>query len=179
MDRNKELRVIPRKNYIILGIVILVTILLLYYFYMWVDAYQETKLNRPILNRYMDVINYNELNDYLIENPNTIIYVSVLEDATIREFEKKFKVLFRTKQLNRDILYLDITEDIKNRQIKNEMNNTYASNSSKMTDIPVIMVIDNGNLRSIYSIRENDYDVDRVKNFINSIKFSEEDEING
>ena len=32
----------------------------------------------------MTVINYNELDNYLVENPNTIVYVSVLEDETMR-----------------------------------------------------------------------------------------------
>ena len=73
---NKDnLRVIPIKNYLILGIVIIVTLLLLYYFYMWIDAYNETKLNKPILDKYLEVINYNELDDYLIENQDTIIYI--------------------------------------------------------------------------------------------------------
>ena len=47
--KKEELRVIPSKNYIILGIVIIVTILLQYYFYMWVNIYNESKINKPIL----------------------------------------------------------------------------------------------------------------------------------
>ena len=85
---NKEKRVIPFKNYIILLVIIVVSLLLVRYFYMWFDAYNDTKLNMPILDKYMEVINYNELDNYLIENPNTIIYVSVLENSEIRDFEK-------------------------------------------------------------------------------------------
>ena len=83
--KKEELRTIPTKNYIILGVVILVSILLLYYLYLWFDNYNETKLNMPILDKYMEVINYNELSDYLVENPDAIIYVSVLENSNIRE----------------------------------------------------------------------------------------------
>ena len=31
------------------------------------------------------------LDNYLVENPDTIVYVSVLEDEVIRDFEKEFK----------------------------------------------------------------------------------------
>ena len=31
----EELRVIPKKNYFILGVVLLLTVLAVYYFYMW------------------------------------------------------------------------------------------------------------------------------------------------
>ena len=99
-----ELRKIPMKNYIILGVVILVTMLILYYFYMWVDVYKESKINIPIMDKYMNVINYNELDNYIVENPDTIVYVSVLEDENIREFEKKFKIKYKNNQINNELL---------------------------------------------------------------------------
>jgi len=146
---------------------------------MWSLAYKETKLNIPILDKYMEVINYNELDDYLIENPNTVIYVSVLENNQIREFEKKFKNLLKNNMLDKDILYMDITDDIMNNDIKKGMDNKYSINLVKMSDVPTIMVFENGILKSIYSVSENDYDIDRVKLFINSIKFSSDGDING
>lgn len=177
--KKEELRVIPKKNYIILGVVILFTLFLVYYFYMWFDAYKETKINMPILDKYMDVINYNELEDYLIENPNTIIYVSVLEDEKIREFEKKFKVSLKSNEIEKEILYLDITDDIKDKNIKNDMESRYTINSQSITDVPSILVIEDGILKSIYSIEDNDYSIDKVKLFINNVYFSTEDDLNG
>ena len=90
-----ELRVVPKKNYLILGIILIVSFLLVYYLYMWVDVYNESKLNKPILDKYMEVINYNELDNYLVESPNAIIYVSVLENTEIRDFERKFKSILK------------------------------------------------------------------------------------
>ena len=115
---NKMIREIPVKNYIILGVVIFVTMLILYYFYMWVDVYKESKINIPIMDKYMMVINYNELDNYLVENPNTIVYVSVLEDERIRDFEKKLKVKYKNDEIDNDILYLNITDEIVNKNIK-------------------------------------------------------------
>ena len=57
---------------------------------MWVDVYKESKINIPILDKYMTVINYNELDNYIVENPNTIVYVSILEDENIRKFITTF-----------------------------------------------------------------------------------------
>ena len=177
--KNDNLRVIPKKNYMILSIVIVVTLLLLYYFYMWIDAYNETKLNRPILDKYLEVINYNELEDYLIENQDTIIYVSVLENSKIRDFEKQFKMVLRKKEIDKDILYMNVTDDIKEKVVVNEMNEKYAINSLSIVDLPVIAVFEDGTLKSIYSIKDNDYDIERFKLFINNISFSSDGEING
>lgn len=177
---NKDnLRVIPSKNYLILGIVIIVTLLLLYYFYMWIDAYNETKLNKPILDKYLEVINYNELDDYLIENQDTIIYISVLEDSKIRDFEKQFKKILRNKEIEKDILYMNITDDIKKKVIVKEMNEKYMINSLSIVNVPVIAVFEDGKLKNIYSIKNNNYDIEEFKMFINNNKFRNDDDING
>ena len=174
-----ELRIIPRKNYFILGVLIIVTLLLLYYFYMWIDAYNETKLNRPILDKYMEVINYNELNDYLIENPDTIIYVSVLEDKDIRVFEKKVKLLLKKHEINRDILYMDITNEFMSKNLKEEMKNKYAVGLFNITDVPLLIVFEDGVVREIYSVSDNGYDISKFKSFLNNTTFSNEDDIDG
>lgn len=174
-----ELRVIPKKNYIILGVVIIVTLFILYYFLMWIDVYNETKLNKPILDKYMEVINYNELSDYLVENPNTIIYVSVLEDKEIREFEKKVKVLFKKHEIDKEILYMDITTDLNNKEIKNEMINKYNFGNYNITNVPLVIVFENGIVKNIFSAFNNEYNIDSFKIFINDTTFTSEGDIDG
>lgn len=176
---DKEKKVIPLKNYIILFVIIVVSLLLVRYFYMWFDAYNETKLNMPILDKYMEVINYNELDNYLIENPNTIIYVSVLENSEIRDFEKEFKEVFKNGKIENEVLYLDITEDIKNEKTKKEMKKKYSLNSVSILDVPAILVIDDGELKSINTISSTNYDIERIETLINGVVFGEEDEIDG
>jgi len=176
--KKEELRVIPKRNYLFLGIVLLVSFLLVYYLYMWFDAYNETKLNRPILNRYMEVINYNELNNYLVESPNAIIYVSVLENSEIRDFEKQFKNVLKNRQIDKDLLYLDITEEIRDNMLLKEMNDKYTLNGVSISNVPAILVIDNGTLSAIYSIKNSNYDIEGLKQFINSVSFIDDGETN-
>ncbi len=174
----EELRVIPKKNYFILGVVLLLTVLAVYYFYMWNKAYNESKINEPVLDKYMTVINYNELEDYLIENPDTIIYTSILEDKDIRSFENRFKNYIRNDKLDHDVLYMDITSEIKSNNKKNDMMKKYSVEYANILDIPNVMVFENGKLKMIYNIQDNDYDVKKTVEFINSIKINEGDNIN-
>ena len=90
MKKEKE---ISFKNYIILAVILIFTILLVVYLFNWQSIYQKNKLQEPILDKYLMVINYNELDDYLVENKEAIVYVSVLNDEKIRMFENKFKNL--------------------------------------------------------------------------------------
>lgn len=169
------LRKIPKKNYIILGAVIVVTILILYYFYMWVDVYKESKINIPIMDKYMSVINYNELSDYIVENPNTIVYVSVLENEEIREFEKKFKNKYKNKLVKQDILYMDITDEFNNKGTKKDMVSNYSLNNLNITDVPCVLVFNDGELNAIYSVSDNDYDIDRFIIYLNNIVLESDD----
>ena len=167
--KREAFREIPVKNYIILGVVFFITMLILYYFYCWVDVYKESKINIPIMDKYMSVINYNELDNYIVENPDTIIYVSVLEDEKIRGFEKEFKNKYKNKEIDNELLYMNITDDIKDMDIRDEMVSKYSINSLDMTDVPSLLVFNNGELSSIYSVRDNDYDIDRFVLYINNI----------
>ena len=168
-------REIPKKNYIILGIVIIVTFLLMYYFYMWYHVYMDNELSSSVMDKYMEVINYNELDNYLVENNNAIVYISVLEDEEIRDFEKQLKVLLRKRVIDKDILYMDITNDKKNLST---IISKYTSGEFNY-DVPIILVIEDGNIRDFYNIKENNYDIESVKLFIDGIKFLEEDELSG
>lgn len=166
----EELRKIPRKNYVILGVVILVSLLIVYYLYMWFTAYKSTKVGEVILDKYMTVINYNELDDYLVENPDGIIYVGILNDEDITKFEKKFKNSIKNNKINKEVLYLNITDELNSGKKISEMKDKYTVNYANITDVPNIMVFEDGKIKTIYSIRDNGYDVQKVEKFINDIK---------
>lgn len=166
-------RKIPLKNYFILAVILLCTFLLLYYFYMWFDKYEETRLNRPILNKYMDVINYNELDNYLVENPDTILYVSVLNNEKIREFEKLVKKKYKEDMIDNSLLYLDITNTSSREQ--KEMEELYYYNNLNILDVPSVIVFSSGKLSSIYSVSDNGYDIDRFVMYVNQINYGVND----
>jgi len=161
-----ERREVPVKNYIFLGVIILVTILLLFYFYLWYLTYEESKLNNQIMDRYLQVINYNELEDYLLENKDAIVYVSVLEDKAIRNFEIEFKSTIIDNSLKKEILYLDLTEIYNNKTELNKVSNQYKINNKSISNVPCLLVFKDGNLNKIFDIKQNDYDVDEVEDFL-------------
>ncbi len=169
----KKEKNIPLKNYIILAVVLILSIILVIYFYMWYNAYEESKLNTMIMDKYLQVINYNELNNYLVENKDAVIYSSVLEDQKIRDFEKKFKNIIIKNSLNNDILYLDLTEELKDKNITKDIKETYNINNQDITNTPSIMIFKDGNLYSIYNIKNNNYNINNLVDYL-----EEEDIIN-
>ena len=160
MKKEKE---IPLKNYILLSIVLILTIVVVIYFFLWKNTYEKSKLQTPILDDYLLVINYNELNNYLVENKDAIIYVSKLNDESIRLFENKFKNNINKNNLNNKILYLDLTEELKENNIVKEINKKYGK---EMTEVPTIVIIKDGKISSSYNIKENKYNIKLLEKYL-------------
>lgn len=160
MKKEKE---IPLKNYILLSIVLILTIVVVIYFFLWKNTYEKNKLQTPILDDYLLVINYNELNNYLVENKDAIIYVSKLNNENIRLFENKFKNIINKNNLNNKILYLDLTEELKENNIVKEINKKYGK---EMTEIPSIIIIKDGKISSSYNIKENKYNIKLLEKYL-------------
>ena len=160
MKKEKEIQL---KNYILLSIVLILTIVVVIYFFLWKNTYEKSKLQTPILDDYLLVINYNELNNYLVENKDAIIYVSKLNDESIRLFENKFKNIINKNNLNNKILYLDLTEELKENNIVKEINKKYGK---EMTEVPTIVIIKDGKISSSYNIKENKYNIKLLEKYL-------------
>ena len=153
----KKVKEISFKNYIILAVILIFTILLVVYLFNWQSIYQKNKLQEPILHKYLMVINYNELDDYLVENKEAIVYVSVLNDEKIRMFENKFKNLIIKNDLNNKVLYLNLTNE------SVEINKKYLSN---LSEVPTLIIFDEGKVVESYSIKDNNYDIKAFEKFL-------------
>lgn len=164
-------RIIPVKNYVYLGIILIVSVALVYYFYLWYVAYRENSLFTPIMDDCLQVINYEELDNYLLENQEAYIYVSVLGNEDIRSFEKKFKSALVEYTLCDQVLYLDVTEELSQRTRISFMSQ-YALLES---DIPCILVFENGELIDTFVISENVYSSRKVIKYLTLMGVFEDD----
>lgn len=148
-------RNVSLKNYIILAVILIISIVLVTYFYMWYNEFELSKNHSPIMNKYFTVINYNELEEYLIENENVILYVSVLDDKTTRIFENNLNNVLDDYFFNNDVLYMDLTN-------LKDNNNLYQSIISRydLVNLPCLVIFNNGNIIDTYNIALKNYDVE-------------------
>ena len=156
---------IPLKNYIILAVTLIITIILVIYFYLWKKAYEENKKNTIIMDEYIQKINYNELSNYLIENKSTVIYSSVVGSQKTSNFEKKFVKVIQDNSRKNSILYLDLTEVVKNKSIKKELLEKYPDLNNNIKD-PLIIIFNNDKVIRIYNIKDNNYNIDSLIEFL-------------
>lgn len=154
------MREIPKKNYFILFIVIVLSLLIAFYFRKWYKAYEDSYLSKSIVGNYLFQINYKELDNYLVENQSAIIYVSKVGNEKIRNFEKKFINAINQNDLKNKILYLNLNN------YKGDINNKYTINDMNITSVPNISVFKNGKLDDIYVIDVDGYNMEKIISYL-------------
>ena len=154
------MREIPKKNYFILFIVIVFSLLIAFYFRNWYKAYEDSYLSKSIVGNYLFQINYKELDNYLVENQSAIIYVSKVGNEKIRNFEKKFINAINQNDLKNKILYLDLSN------YKGDTNDKYTINDINITSVPNISVFKNGKLDDIYVIDVDGYNMEKIISYL-------------
>lgn len=154
------MREIPKKNYFILFIVIVLSLLIAFYFRNWYKAYEDSYLSKSIVGNYLFEINYKELDNYLVENQSAIIYVSKVGNEKIRNFEKKFINAINQNDLKNKILYLDLSN------YKGDTNDKYTINDKDITSVPNISVFKNGKLDDIYVIDVDGYNMEKIISYL-------------
>ena len=164
--KKEKIKEIPPKNYIYLFIILLGSLFVLIYIYTWYETYNENKLYTSIMNQYLTVINYNELDDYIVENKNAVIYVSILGNKEINRFEEQFKNSVIDSNLKNNLIYLNVTDEIK----------TNAINKFNIDEnFPYLIVYTNGKVTDTYSIKKNGYNSKKTIKYLNRIGADEID----
>lgn len=79
--------------------------------------------------------------------------------------KKKFIKVIQDKSLKNSILYLDLTEVVKNKTIKKELLEKYPELNNNIKD-PLIIIFNNDKVIRIYNIKDNNYNIDSLIEFL-------------
>ncbi len=148
---------IPLKNYFILGIILVSSIFIVLYIN---KLYLSTKNNDNILNGFIKEIKTQEIDNYIIENPNFIIYLGYKNNDN-KSFEKKFKKLVTKYDLQKDIVFIDISQF--NDETFNNFCKKYADKLLKKDSS--LIIVDNQKVIDVLDITKGNNDIELVKMF--------------
>ena len=148
---------IPLKNYFILGIILVSSIFIVLYIN---KLYLSTKNNDNILNGFIKEIKTQEIDNYIIENPNFIIYLGYKNNDN-KSFEKKFKKLVTKYDLQKEIVFIDISQF--NDETFNNFCKKYADKLLKKDSS--LIIVDNQKVIDVLDITKGNNDIELVKMF--------------
>lgn len=134
---------IPKKNYIKLFIICALTLILVFILRAKYISYQENQKKISIIGSVVNQINYEEINDYLRDNPNSILYIGAADDYNCRNIETKLKKYIMDNNLGQEIIYLNITNNENRHSIIDEINQKYGEDI-EINSYPALVIFKNG-----------------------------------
>lgn len=142
------MRKIPKKNYLIMFIIVvlvaLITIIL-------TNIYNNSYKTTSTMYNYLSEIKKNDLDTYLIEKPNIILYIADKYDLSNNYIEAKLQKEIIKYNAKDYFVYLNINEN--NIEFIDNLNKKYNGSISKQ--LPVLVVIEEGQIIKTYYNLEN------------------------
>lgn len=158
---------IPLKNYFILILVILLTILAVFYMRDWYNTSKEFYAQNSMMTKVVREIKNDEISNYILENQKFILYVSSGRNTNIKSFEDEFKNLIQKMDLGENVLYMNLDE-VDVSDFYNSLN-SYASSTKVKNQIvssdASMYVFTDGKLTMLLN-NVNNYSMKRLESII-------------
>jgi len=161
---------IPKKNYIILALIVIFSILTVFYFTSWYNATKEYYMNNSVMAEFLSEINPEEIDNYIMDNPVSVIYFASSKNTDIKSFEKSFKKLIKEEEIKDSIIYMDVYKIVDDNFFV-DLKKNYFSDELKKKDIsfnshPNIIVIENRQIVDILNKKDRELELRDAKNLL-------------
>lgn len=159
---------IPKKNYIIYSAIVLGTVLLVFYLSLWYKTIADYNNDNSVIVDIMAEISKDALPNYLVDNPDVVIYISSSSDEDIRSFDKKFKKYITDEEISFSMIYVNMSSD-ENNGILDILKDKYLSEKSrgiKKIVSPNLLFFDEGKIKDIMYTSSHKININDVKQFL-------------
>lgn len=154
---------IPKKNYIILSVIVIITIILTFICRNAYIEYKKANEKNSVMANYLVVVNDEEFNNYVLENQNAIIYFSNSKDEEKNEFEEKLKKIISQLGIENQMVFLNNKN--MNEKSFSKIKNKYFDESLKNENIGIftnIFIMENGKITTVLYKEKKQINIDDV-----------------
>ncbi len=148
-------RVIKLKNYIIVISMFIATFLLVLVLRNRYISYREYKLTIPVLKDKLNEVTVLELDTYLTENTDAIIYIEVSEDENSRAVSEDLYEVVKNRGLTERVVYLNISSVENKEEFFANFNEKYCDEGKELSNYPALVLFYEGRVESYVSRTEN------------------------
>lgn len=144
IEKKKEERKIPKKNYIKLGIIYAIVLGITFVLVFSYDSYQNYENSIAILQDVTNELNVEEFKNYQRENNDFLMYVGIPSKKESRVVEKDLLSVIEDNHLQNRIIYLNVKDDWDNFQTY--FNNQY---NFSIERYPAFVIFHDGKVSSL------------------------------
>ncbi len=170
-QKKEEVKEIPVKNYLVLGVIIIITLLASLYIFAWLRQYNDSKVNTPIITSTLREVQYNNLNTVVKERDILVMYMCTTDEDICRNFEKKFASYVSNNNLTEEIIYLNLGYNKDNNNLLQKVYNNYKSENlvKKVYEYPTLVIFNQGKIVDVLSSNgKNTITIEQVNDFLES-----------
>lgn len=155
-----EQRKIPTKNYIIYGVIVVISLLFVFYLNEWFKAYKENELANSYIANYVSEVSYQEFENYIQENPNMIVYIGMKDSEECLSVEKKLYKIIEKYDLIEETVFLNVEDN--NSSNLNSLKQKYYNQSltTQIDNVPAIAIVTNKKIVDIV-VSDKDGNIER------------------
>lgn len=174
----KNERFIPVSNYFKALIIVVVTIVLVWYAFSWYRVLKENKVSTSYLVKEKivskEITDLNEVNDVFLEAPSSyFVYISFTGNEDVYNMEKTLEPLIVEYNLNESLYYLNVTSIKNDKDMIDKVNKSLNLTDKKITKIPTVIYFKDG--QAIDLIKTEDDNIMDLSDFqklldVNNIK---------
>lgn len=149
---------IPKQNYFKLGSLVLITVLVVLVLFTIFNNKEENKI--PLIRGTLPEITTDDIDNYISEHDEIIMYIGVANDKDCRELEEQLIDYINQNNLKEKIIYLNIS-DINQNDFINDFNNKY-SIKLKLKKYPAVVLINQGKIMDIEQKDTNNLSIEQI-----------------
>lgn len=150
MNKRRNTKQVPTKNYIIVGIIFCLSFTLILLGGKWYKNYREYQLTIPVISGYVNEVSKQEIDNYLLENNDTMIYIGKSDDNNCRTLEKDLKTFIKKYNLRDQIIYIDLNKMNDKETFIRNFNNKYATNK-QIDTYPAFVILEDSKILDLVS----------------------------
>lgn len=152
----------PLKNYIGLGVLFVLVIVLLFYLKSWSDTYKKEKYSKSYLTDKVEEVKLSELEVSTKEMNDVLLLVTTTGSKKVYKQEEKIYNYMKKENVINKFIYLDITSE---KDYTSKLNNIYGN--ILIGEVPLLIYIKNGNAIKVINSDNGEIEVELIKQIIN------------
>ena len=150
------------KNYIGLGVLFVLVIVLLFYLKSWSDTYKKEKYSKSYLTDKVEEVKLSELEVSTKEMNDVLLLVTTTGSKKFYKQEEKIYEYMKKQNLISKFIYLDITNE---KDYTSKLNNIYGN--ILIGEVPLLIYIKNGNAIKVINSDNGEIKVELITQIIN------------
>jgi len=138
------MREVPTKNYVLLCLIFIVTVIIVLYINAWAKTYKEDKLSVSPLSGVLEEIGPEEITQSLSEINEVILYVGYNNSQKLYDSENNLLDYIKKHDLADKVLYVNVSNSKEDNGYIEILKESFSNMATDIVEAPMLIYVKNG-----------------------------------